>query len=155
MRSNTSVAASAYMCSRSGSVSTARMPRPSAAANSTSTTISGRSAGDSVVRAKKAAHGSGVRFEFLPKQFGEVRPDGTISQSPAAEFHPERDEILEPPLIREPVPNRGDPLRRFGHPLEDVVEGLWPAPVDDCEEYLLFVCRNSSRRRRGNNLPSR
>ena len=115
------------------------MPSPSAAANRTSATISGRSAEDFVLRAEKAAYGSGVGFEFLPKQFGEVRPDGTISKSPAAEFHPERDEILETPLIREPVPDCGDPFRRFGQPFEDVVQGLWPAPVDDGEEYLLFV----------------
>src|ERR1017187_5008336 len=45
MRSDTSVAASVYMCSHSGSVSIARLPRPCATANKTSATISGRSAG--------------------------------------------------------------------------------------------------------------
>jgi len=45
MRSNTSLAASVYMCSHSDSLSIARLPRPCATANSTSATISGRSAG--------------------------------------------------------------------------------------------------------------
>ena len=75
--------------------------------------------GNFVLRAEGAAYGSGVGFKFLPKQFGEMRPDGPISKSPAAELHPERDEILEAPLIRKPSPDCGLPFYRFGHPLED------------------------------------
>ena len=52
----------------------------------------------------------GVRFQFLPEEFGEVLPTERSLNRPAAEFHPQRNEILETPLIREPLPDRGDPL---------------------------------------------
>jgi len=53
----------------------------------------------SIRPAKERSYGIGVGFKLPPEQFGEVRPDGPISKSPAAEFHPEGDEILAAPLI--------------------------------------------------------
>ena len=95
--------------------------------------------GSSIRRAKTEAHGTGIGFKFAAAKLGEVLPHRAISPRPAAEFHAQRDEILKPPLIREPLPNSDKPLGRFNSVLEDVTDGLRSAVVYDREQHLLFV----------------
>ncbi len=73
--------------------------------------------GDSARRAatrlqtKIAVQRTGIRFEFAAAEFGNVLPHSPISGRLAAELHSQCNEIRVPPLIREPLPCRGDSVR--------------------------------------------